>query len=354
MKTNSWLVRTALLALGGSFAGTALAQAQETTPKAAKTEEDEGPFAPKGRTGKLRDTAIPTAEVPHEAPPFPEKPSAAGLDLVFGFGKTGTASAPNDVSVVSFLLGATYEFPSHWGMRIRIPYGTGKVTESQQSGYNSAALGNIELALERVLLPSNFTRLPVGLAIALPTAGGDPFPPSSDPGREHTYQINVAEQNARGLEEDALFATHRLGIVPNARLEYQRSAISAGGFAKIPVLIRVGGEDPAPPAPGESPTAKVNSVVVEGVVGGYFRYAILQGKLDLGIRAWLAYVANEPFDITLAGAATPSKLQLAIEPGVRAAFGHVRAGLAFIAPIGGRVAANNSIDGVRVTAAYTF
>jgi hypothetical protein len=352
MKTNTWLVRTALLALGASFAGSAFAQ--ETGKAAAKTEEDEGPFAPKGKTGKLRDTAVQTAEVPHEAPPFPEKTNAAGLDLVFGFGKTGTVGAPNDVSVVSFILGATYEFPSRWGVRLRIPYGTGKVTEFTQAGYNAAALGNVELALERVMVPSRFTRLPVGLAIALPTAGGDPFPPTSDPGREHAYQVNVAEQSARGLEEDALFATHRLGIVPQARFEFQRSAISAGGFAKIPVLVRVGGEDPPPPAPGMDQVAKVNAVVVEGVLGGYFRYAILDGKLDLGLRAWLAYVANEPIDNLLPGAATPSKVQLAFEPGVRAALGHVHAGLGVILPVGGRVASDQSIDGIRVSAAYTF
>jgi hypothetical protein len=357
MKTNTWLVRTALLALAGSFAGSAFAQAtsQTNATSRSKSEDEEGPFAPKGKTGKLRDTTVTAAEVPHEPAPFPEKPSAAGVDLVFGFGKTGTLSAPNDVSVVSFIVGANYEFPSRWGVRLRVPFGTGKVTESGPAGgYNAAALGNVEIALERVGMINPRTRLPVYLAVALPTAGGDRFPPSSDPGRGHTYQVNVAEQASRGLEEDALFSTHRLGIVPGARLEYQRSAISAGGFAKVPVLIRVGGEDPPPVAEGQVQPFKINSVVVEGVAGGYFRYAILQGKIDFGLRAWVTYVANEPVDLELPGDTTPSKLQVALEPAVRGAFGRVRAGVGFIWPVGGRVAADQSIDGVRISAAYTF
>jgi hypothetical protein len=355
MKTNIWLVRTALLALGGSFAGTALAQTSGNTdaPATGKA-EDEGPFAPKGKTGKLRDTTIQAAEVPHEPAPFPEKPSAAGVDLVFGFGKTGNASAPNDVSTVSFIVGANYEFPSRWAVRLRVPFGTGKVTESGAAGYNAAAFGNVELALERVGMINPRTRLPVYLAIAIPTAGGDFFAPPSDPGREHGYQINAAAQASRGLEEDALFSSHRLGVVPGARLEYQRAAISAGGFAKLPVLIKVGGEDPPPVAVDQVQPYKINSLVVEGVVGGYFRYAILDGKLDFGLRSWITYVASDPISIELPGASNPSKLQLALEPQVRAAFGRVRAGLGFILPVGGRVAADNSIDGVRLAAAYTF
>jgi len=355
MKTKIWLVRTALLALGGSFAGSAFAQAAGDTEGTAQSKaDDEGPFAPKGKTGKLRDTPVQAAEVPHEPTPFPEKPSGAGVDFVIGFGKTGTASSPNDVTAYSFIVGGTYEFPSRWAARLRVPFSTGKVTESGQAGYNAAAFGNVELALERVGMINPRTRLPVYFAIALPTAGGDFFPPSSDPGRKHNYQINTAALDSRGLEEDALFSPHRLGLVPGARLEYQRAAISAGGFAKLPVLIRVGGEDPPPVAPDMPQPYKINSVVVEGVVGGYFRYAVLDGKIDFGLRSWLTYVANEQISFELPGASNPSKLQWVLEPSVRGAFGRIRTALGFILPVGGRVAENNSIDGVRLAAAYTF
>jgi len=360
MKTKTWLVCTAMLALGGSAVpATAQAQGQESSRSAegkGKSQEDEGPFAPKGRTGKLRDAA--PEPTPHEAAPFPEKPNAAGVDFVFGFGKTASLLGPADVSVVSLLIGATYEFKSGWGVRLRVPVGTGKITESNPGtnagGYNSSALGNVEVAVKRNVMSGPRVWLPVELAIAFPTASGDPFFPGDNPGSGRRYQVNAAQLAARGLEEDALFAAHRLGVVPGAALQYQRHAMIVGGFAKIPVMIRVGGEDPAPVAPGVPATTTVNSVAVEGVLGGHFRYAVLQGKVDLGARAWIAYVASEFFETQLPGATTPSKLQLVLEPSVRGAFGRIRTGLGFIWPVGGRLGGDQQIDGLRLTAAYTL
>jgi hypothetical protein len=326
----------------------------------SKPEDEEGPFAPKGKTGKLRDEAPAPIQGPSEDVPFPEKPSNAGLDLVYGFGKfvgsdpnAGLQNAPTEASVVSILVGATYDL-KRWGIRLRVPLVTGKITEPGVDAYNSAALGNIEVAIRRIWTPNTHTKLPVELALTAPTAGGDLFAPPSDLAREHRFQANSAAQVARGMEEDALFAPHRFGMVPAASLQYQRGAILASGFAKIPIMIRAGGEDPRAPAPGQPVLAKINSVVVEGVFGGSFRYALLHGRVDVGARAWLAYIASEFIDTNLDNATKPTKLQVVLEPSVRGAFGRVRAGLGFIWPVGGRLGSEQQIAGLRISAAYVF
>jgi hypothetical protein len=358
METKKWFVGTAVLAMGVSLTIAKPLQAQ-TAPSSGdatkgKAEDEEGPFAPKGKTGKLRDTAPAPEQAAHEPAPFPEKPNAIGLDTVFGFGQTGTASAPTDVSVWSFILGATYDFKPSLSGRIRVPFGTGKITATDQAGYNAATFGNIELAVSfnRALGPR--TKLPIELAVTVPTAGGDAFPPPSDPARGHRYQVQVAQQAARGLEDDALFAPHRLGVIPAVRLEYQRGPIITGGFVKVPLMFRVGGEDPPPPAAGETQTLSIKGTVVEGLLGGLFRYAILDGKMDLGARAWMVYVANEFIDDSTPNLSKPSKFQFVFEPEVRAAFGKVRAGAGFIWPMGGRVGNDPNSHGVRLLLAYTF
>jgi len=156
------------------------------------------------------------------------------------------------------------------------------------------------------------------------------------------------------LEDDALFAPHRLGVIPAVRLEYQRGPIITGGFLKVPLMFRVGGEDPPPPAAGQSQTLSITGTVVEGVLGGLFRYAILDGKMDLGARAWIAYVANEFIKNDIPNLTQPSKFQFVLEPEVRAAFGKFRAGLGFVWPMGGRVGGDTKMDGFRLLAAYTF
>src|SRR5690349_12024215 len=131
METKMWLVRAASLAVVGTLTVAAAAQkppkkggakpgpaapatapAEPQKPPASTTpeKEEEGPFAPKGRTGKLREEGATEEEekAKGEKPPPPpaaEKPGSAGLDMVFGFGSTGGTTGPDaiELSVVSFL-----------------------------------------------------------------------------------------------------------------------------------------------------------------------------------------------------------------------------------------------------------
>src|SRR5260221_3482503 len=111
------------------------------------------------------------------------------------------------------------------------------------------------------------TKLPIELALTPPTSNGDRFPPPDDQTRRFHYRVNTAAQVARGMEDDALFASHRFGIIPGARLRYRNSAVDTGAFLKVPILIRTGGEEPpAIPPPGD-PAFKINSTVIEVVAG---------------------------------------------------------------------------------------
>jgi hypothetical protein len=392
MQTKMWLVRAASLAVVGTLTVAAAGQkppkkkgakappaaaapAEPPKPPASTTpeKEEEGPFAPKGRTGKLKDEMAPEeeekpkAEKPAPAP-APEKRGAAGADIVFGFGKTGGATGPDavELSVVSFLIGAKYQFTPEVGARLRVPFATGKITyvggaadkppfENLNEGYNAAAFGNIELAGNYTLSLGDATKLPLELAFAIPTANGDRFPPPDDQPRGRHYRINAAAQASRGLEEDALFAPHRFGIVPKGGIRYKAGAIDTDGFVKVPVLIKVGGEAVPPQQPGAA-TFALNSTVIMSVVGGGFHYGFVENKIDVGTRAWFVVKSNEYYDVlyTGGGVTQPSKFQFVLEPQVRAHIGAVQAVLGFIWPIGGPLGGDQQVNGVRLAGAYTF
>jgi hypothetical protein len=287
--------------------------------------------------------------------------------MVFGFGKTGGTTGPDavELSVVSFLLGGTYQVDPEWGTRLRIPFATGKITylgtdssfaEPPNQGYNSTAFGNIELAGNYTFALGPSTKLPLELALAVPTASGDRFPPPDDLARGRHYRINAAAQASRGMEEDALFAPHRFGIIPKGSISYKAGAIDTGAFLKVPVLIKAGGEAPAPPIAASAATFTLNSTIIMGVIGGDFHYGFADNKVDVGARAWAALLSNDYYDINFSGGGvtTPSKFQFVLEPQVRVALGSIRGTLGFIWPLGGRLGGDQQVIGFRLMAAYVF
>ncbi len=369
MEKKMWLVRAATLALVGSL--TWEATAQKPPPKGAppapapaapaapetKAEDTEGPFAPKGRTGKMKETTSQEEAAPKEkpaGPPPPEKPGAAGLDMVFGWGNNGHGTEAFDMSVVSFILSGSYQLTPVWGVRLRVPFATGKITEPPAAGYNAAAFGNVELAGSYRLELSERVRLPIELALTPPTASGVRFSQPDEMGSRRSYRVNTAAQVTRGLEEDALFAPHRFGIVPKATIQYLGDSFTAAAYTKVPMLIRAGGEDPRPPPPG-MPDYNIRSAVIQWLVGGEIHFGLLENKLDLGTRAWTALLSNEYIDVLATALVPPTKFQFVLEPQVRAFFGPVRAGIGFIWPIGGRLGSDNQqVNGLRLFGSYAF
>jgi len=115
MEMKVWLVRAATFALVGTLTTSATAQKKKGAPKGAPKpapaapattpaepqkppasttpeKEEEGPFAPTGKTGKLREEAKPEPEEKPKAekpvPPPPEKPGSAGLDTPYSVNRS--------------------------------------------------------------------------------------------------------------------------------------------------------------------------------------------------------------------------------------------------------------------------
>jgi hypothetical protein len=371
MKTKMWLVRLTSLALVGSLAWgadaaprkrkkTTTAPEPDPEPSAeTKAADTEGPFAPAGKTGKLREDEAPTAIVKsdgaEEGPPPTPKLGMAGFDLVFGFGKMNTGTEATEFKVASFLVGGSYEVSPNVALRLRFPFTTGQVTTGDEAAnpkYSATAIGNLELAASYAVDLGPHAKLPIELALALPTASGDRYAPPEEKGVLRHYRINAAAQVARGLEEDALFATHRFGIIPAVAFRYQHGALQTGAFLKIPIMIKAGGasDDNLLPALMLS----TNPTVIETVVGGDFYYGIVGNMLGLGARAWLTWMSNQAIDVNLPGLTPPPKVQFVAEPSVLGAFGSVRTRLGFLWPIGGRIGGDQQANGVRVDIAYVF
>jgi hypothetical protein len=356
---TKWLVRAASLAVVGSLTWSTQAQAQAPAPPKKAAEDDSGPFAPKGKTGKLREAEqaeIAPKEEP-EAPPPKEKPYAAGVDLVYGIGRAGggtdVGANPMEFKVASVILGAFYQADPKINARIRFPISNGSIEGAP--AYSATAAGNVELGMTYVVDQGPRTKLPLDLGLYLPTASGDRFPPSDGAGRERGYAVNTAAQWSRGMEEDALFAPHRLSLVPRVGLRYGSKGISTGAYLKTPLMVRIGGGDPSQPPPTPTENYEIKSMVFQAVLGGDFHIDVAR-NVDIGARAWLTWMSNEYVLRVLEGTTPPAKLQLAVEPQLRAAFGQLKAVLGVILPIGGRLAGPDlhHTYGFRLGAVYGF
>ena len=362
---TKWLVRAAFLAAVGSLTWPVQAQAQAPTPP-KKEAEDEGPFSPKGKTGKLREAEqaelAPKAEP--EAPPPKEKPYGVGADIVYGISRAGSGTdvgaTPVEAKVASIVLGVFYQADPKINARLRFPISTGSISGADDrqfagTAFSATAVGNVEMGVTYNSEMGPNTKIPLDLGLFLPTANGDRFPPPEGNGRQHAYLVNSAAQWSRGLEEDALFAPHRLSLVPKVGLRYAAGGISTGGYVKLPLLMRMGGGDPPSPPVGSDDYA-IKSFVAQAIIGGSFHIDVSRNKLDVGMRAWLTWMSGEYVERVLAGSTPPNKIQLALEPQFRAAFGQLKAVLGVILPVGGRLAADDLhyVYGFRLGAIYGF
>ena len=355
---TKWLVRAAFLAVVGSLTWQSQAQAQAPTPP-KKEADDDGPFAPKGKTGKLREAEqaeLAPKEEP-EAPPPKEKKVVIGADIVYGIGRAGSGtelgSTPVEFKVASIVLGGRYQADPKIAAYARLPITNGS---NDTDNYSATAIGNFEMGMSYNSDMGPHTKLPFDVGLYLPLAQGDRFPPPEDPARLRTYRVNTFAQWSRGLEEDALFAPHRLSLVPRLSLRYSAGGISTGGYVKLPIMMRIGGQDPpSPPSPGDSDYA-IKSAVFQAVVGGDFHIDISRNKFDIGTRAWLTWMSSEYVERLLAGSTPPSRIQFALEPQLRGVFGPVKAVFGVILPIAGRLAGGDlqHVYGFRLAASYGF
>ena len=192
-------------------------------------------------------------------------------------------------------------------------------------------------------------RLPAQVSIFLPTAQGDFFPDMAAADKKVPIAqglINQAASFSRGLEEMPLFASKRFGLRLGAGLTWDSGALHVAAGTKVDLMFKVGG--------GDAYTGfEIANPNLAWVTNASFFYGFFDGKLEPGLRAWLAY-ATLPIHTSSTNFSGP---QFVLEPGVNGRFPvnadksmAVRAGLGVILPVGGPVggASDSAMKGVRI------
>lgn len=323
--------------------------------------DEEGKFAPQGKTGALKDDED---EADEKKPVELGPPGELWLDTVIGFGKIRDVvhdSAPTELTSFSFIPGLSYRIGEAWTVSLRMPFSRASIIGPENGtadDYNASVTGNLELTVRPSFRLTRRLRLPVSISLYAPTAAGDPFTPRQDNVGRAESLINQAAAASRGWEENALFASKRFGVAPAVGLTYDRDALHATVGTRLEIMVRAGGEEPYK-IDAAQPQPELRDPITSWVTGGSVVYDFLGGKVSPGLRTWLA-VNTTPVAV---GTRDYSGAQLVIEPEVQgrlplnaAGSFAVRATLGYLLPVGGRLggADDASVSGLRIKASLLF
>ena len=334
------LASTALCALAAAADETASPTASEK-PEAG--EKKEGVEEKHEGKGELKEEAREEGkEGKGEEKEEEEKRFFLGVDYVMGFGRAENAHsivepgriAPiygvsqDRVMVHSFVFGAAYELKNGLSFDANLPY-TAAMFRPDSGSIGYSAIGNLELAIAHTMKKNPLT---VGLAFALPTAqgeepkkpegGGELDPATINGDTFNRNAVNRAAAASRGFESNALFETHRFGIIPFFTYKANlKSGLMIHPFLKVENLIDTS---------GRADHKYIGELVVGTRVAYGFGGEAGEGmkKLDVGLRLWI--------NATYAGAEEGSKkVTLVAEPQLRGHFGALSPTLGLIVPIAG-------------------
>ncbi len=286
----------------------------------------------------------------------PEPRFAAGVDLVFGFGKTNTVTTvlpgtlatvpestlgPSKISTQSFLLSLGYEVTKGFAVGFRMPLTLGSWSQPGTSTRSTSAAGNLELEGEYEMHLNHQMKLWFGLGLALPTAQGTEVPKNQeelDAEKESAivnqsgydrFAVNRAAASSRGFLDNALFEPKRFGIIPQVGLNYTVSHVLIQPFLKMENLISSSG----------NPEHKY---IGELVLGAFLGYEVIK-QMDVGARVW----ANVLF-------AGEKGTVAVVEPQLRFHFGNIHPVVAGIVPFAGDALTDPRFGGIRVGVVARF
>jgi hypothetical protein len=327
--------------------------------------EEEGRFAPQGKTGSLKEQEDDDKQTKEDQKPADlGPPRQLFFETVIGFGEIldpTNASRPTQMSVVSFAPGFRWRFGDTWAATLRVPAATGSVEGPDPDtgdDFKSGALGNIELAVRPSFSLSRRLRLPVGVAITIPSAGGEMFPDGVERGKKGQALIHMAAAASRGWEDNALFTSKRFGIIPNVGIAFDWKGLRLAADTKVEILIKAGGNGP-PTAAGTELQAEMHHPAVNWVTTLSAFYDFFDGKLSPGLRFWLS-VSKQPISV---GTLDYSGAQPVLEPQINSRIKLNQAGslalgggVGFILPLGGHLggAQAASAKGFRINAEFLF
>ncbi len=334
-------------------------------------EEEEGRFAPSGKTGKLKE--LEEEEARRDAPMGPAElgpPGWAYLDTAIGFGDArvvvGKSGTTDVTPTASFLIAGGYRFGDTWHVGARFPVSTGYSNgPSDPYGFGrdpdefrQIAVGNVELGVKPAFVVTRHLRLPFGVALTIPSAMGDLHADANNRADLGKAIVNQAAASSRGFEDRALFEHDRFGITPSAGVWFRDGAIEASAETKVEIMIRTGGNDAQPVAATESAResrdASYNWVTALGFFYGFF-----DGYLAPGTRLWLAVGGMSH----ASNAEDYSGAQFVFEPNVKTTVPFtddksigMNARVGYMVPMGGHLGGENdaSMGGLRVTTGLFF
>ena len=317
----------------------------DSNDPADKETSDEGPFAPTGKTGQLKQEAVKQEELKREAalPPITRRPRdkvAVFGNLLFGFGKgpepgPGADGASGKTTSATFMVGGHYDVSPDLTFGVRLPWTVGSARQIDGNHASSQALGALELMVEERVALSPLTLLPIYFGLGVPLAAGD-YDRSSSGFRQ--TQLNEVADAASGYRDPELFGPARLPIIAGVGIDYQKLELELHAATKFVAGIKVGGQlanytDPA--GTFELESVSFRNVTSAGVGYQFWDQPALFGALD----SWLVYNAVNAVEFTSnAGASGPTRFQVVFEPRVGARFGTISPSLGYVFPIGGRLA----------------
>jgi hypothetical protein len=332
-------------------------KAEEKKPGAGMMEEtgadpaagetlDEGPFAPSGKTGKLKEEKESVEEKAAVQKRRAKKPFLIFGEVLIGFGKApfegigpdGPATTGKG-TVYGLTLGGGYDFSSSFtaGLRAAASNGVEEQLGGANKGENQAtfALGAPELFAEYRVEAGALTRIPLRFGVGIPVAMGQPDPTSQETDKQAQYRVQLLADAASGWRDGELYQPGRLPITLRGGVDHERTRFSVYAYEKLVLLPKVKGEITDPDGiPGG--TYELSSFAVRSVTAAGMTYDIVADKAFLGLDLWGAWDLVEPLSFTSAsGAEGRGTFQFALEPRAGGRFGIATPSLGFIVPIGG-------------------
>jgi hypothetical protein len=281
-----------------------------------------------------------TPALAQESSPIPKEHREAltlWLDWTLGFGKTRAVDTVRPASLMTeprpvlvdaqvglstFIVGAKYAFTEDIAAGFRLPFTFGNLGSISFQGGRAITLGNLELdgSVQKKL--SDSLGITGALALALPTSLGtelpntqaelDAKPPESfDNAEANKYSINQAAAAAFGYEQDQLFWSKRIGLVPSVEARWESERLHAAPLLKMVNLFDTHGAS----------VERYRMEIVFGAAGGYR----VLGWLDVGLRVW-GSAAPVRRDDSPVGAGV-------VSPEVRAFFGQRKSSSFYVAGV---------------------
>jgi hypothetical protein len=280
---------------------------------------------------------------------------AVALDAVLGWGNVPFAvqnlptagtqaitysrsdATPSDVQ--SFVLTGRFDATEHLAVGVRLPFTLGTFSPAGSAARSTTSLGNVELEGELETRLGAQVKLVGALGVALPTGQGDEIPttlvdvPASsvNAGSYDRYSLARAAALARGYEDNALFETGRLGVVPKIAIVYRGPRVGLEPYVKVENLIQA--------------ASSLDTPYVGELVAGVRAVYRFTRNIEAALRAW----ANVGF----AGTPDDMKTSVAVEPDLVISSGAVRAYGGFVAPVAGPPA-DADFFGVRLGLVVAF